>query len=198
MKSEYKFISDTEKKKIIFQFILMLVSSVIGGICFSKLLSHEMTETAILRISHHFSVSYLNDFGFSEFLKEFFELCLPDIICISILLLASFTFINYMVTDFVLVFLGFRYGINSALLNIADISISTSLLFCVLRIIILAIFLVYSCRMAFYALSFRRFSSNGRLVLSKSKLISAFIFTLTVIGAIFIINGIYSVFAFVF
>ncbi|MBO7310048.1 MAG: hypothetical protein J6U86_01500 [Clostridia bacterium] len=197
MRYDHKLIADIEKKKILFQFALMMISSVIGGISFIKLMSKEMLDGISESITQHFSISLSSGMTFSEYIGKYFSLCLADLTCIFILLVSSFTFINYLVTDGVLVFLGFRYGINAALLSVTSVGGGTSLCFWILRALILFVFFVYSCKMAFYALSFRRFTSNGRLVLNKSNLLPAFVFTATVIGFILITNGLYSIFAFI-
>lgn len=195
----YKRETELEKNKIIFQFALMLIASVIGGICFSNLLSEVALEKAALRIISHFGVS--SDNGFSRLVWQYLGVCLPDIICALVLFLFSFSFVNYVVSDAVLVFLGFRYGVNSAIIKITSFSVvgvGNSLSYWLLRAAVLTVFMIFSCRMAFYSLSLRKFSQNGRLVLDRKALLSQMIYTLTVIGLLLMINGLYCIFIFVF
>lgn len=195
----YRRETELEKNKIIFQFALMLIASVIGGICFSNLLSEGALERAALKIISHYGASADN--GVSELVLQYLVVCLPDIICVLVLFLFSFSFVNYVVSDAVLVFLGFRYGVNSAIIKITSFSVvgvGNSLAYWLLRASVLTVFMIFSCRMAFYSLSLRKFSQNGRLALDRKALLSQIIYALTVIGLLLMINGLYCIFVFVF
>ena len=201
MNNRYRHAAETEKNKIVFQFALMLIASVIGGICFSNLLSDSALEKAMMKIISHFEASAKSSTGFSGLMLEYINFCLSDIICAVALFIFSFSFVNYIVSDAVLVFLGFRYGMNAAIIKLASFSVigvGNSLSYWLLRAVILSVFMLFSCRMAFYSLTLRKFSPNGRLVVDRRALISEIIYLLTVIGLLLMINGLYCIFVFVF
>lgn len=200
LRNGHKYAEETEKKKIVFQFALMLISAIIGGFCFSNLLSDSAVSDATLKMTEHFGVSLIKGADISDAFLGYVRFCLPDMICVLLLFVFSFSFVNYVVSDAVLVFLGVRYGINSAIIRIASFSVigvGNSLAYWLLRAATLALFMIFSCRMAFYSLTLRRFSANGRLMIDKRALLSQVLYALTVLGSVFMINGLYCVFVFV-
>lgn len=197
MRKKYASAIETEKYKIIFQFSLMLVASVIGGIFFSKLLSCDVTDKVVTEIAEHFNMTFNGKDVISDIIKQYIKFCIPDIICIALILVFSFSFINYIVLDCIIVYLGFKYGLNSAIVKSAAFSyigFGNSLAYWFLRAAVLVLIVFFSCKMSFYSLSNRSFTSNGRFVMSKKILIAEAIDTLTTFGLLFLINGIYFVF----
>lgn len=186
----------TEKRKIIFQFILMSLTSVIAGFCFAHLLNED-TFNGIIKTT--ISDFYLNSksTSFSELLQSYFKFCLPDILCIIIGLIFTFSFINYIISDIALIFLGFKFGINSALIKMAgfnQLGILSSLSYWLLKGCSLLIFTVYFCKLAFCSLEMKRFSRNGRVILNKKATLLSIVLTLSILGLTFIVNGIYFIF----
>lgn len=200
MTSKRKCSVKIEKEKIVFQFILMLIASAVCGICFSKLLNGTALQNVADRIIRHFCTPYAGGSTLSVFRRSYILFCIPNIICVVAVFVFSFSFINYVITDIVLAFLGFRYGFNSALIAVSalsEIGVFNSLAYWVLYAVILAAVLFYSCRMAFYSLTLRSFSANGRLIVEKKALLSSLLFALTVIGLILIVGGVYCLFVIV-
>lgn len=197
MTSKFKHSIRTEKEKIIFQFTLMLIASIVCGMLFSKLLSDSALQSSADKIVRHFCNQDIDGNMLSAFKKYYILFCIPSIICVAVVFIFSFSFVNYVVTDTVLVFLGFRYGFNSALIAVSALSkigIFHSLVYWILHAVIIAVALIYSCRMAFYSLTLRSFSANGRLIVERKALLSSLIFTLTVVGLILIVGGVYCFF----
>ena len=121
----YKRLADQEKAKIVFQFSLMVVASVLAGIFLAKLASDEVLGISIDKLCVHFT----KQSGAAMFFSNCLRACLSDLICLSILFVFSFSFVNYFATDLVLLFVGFKYGFGCALicLDIAAVGYLNSL-----------------------------------------------------------------------
>lgn len=172
-----------EKQKIIFQFSLVTLASLIAGILFIKTLSGEGVASLLDGIIKHFST----DASLGIFIRQ----CLPDIICILLLYLFSFSIINYVATDLILSFLGFKFGICAHLTFLAPISLATASISVFLRILLLGVILVYSCRIAIYSLHLKKFLPNGRVAINRKPFISMTLSCMSTIGVTLIIYGLY-------
>ena len=176
-----------EKQKIVFQFFLVTVSAFIGGLLFTKLLSGEKIAELSLSVVEHFNFKVDLHILLSATLKQ----SIIDIVCILLIFLFSFSYFNYLATDLILAFLGFRTGINISLCFFSFIGkflLFTSLLFKVFLLLILAI---YSCKAAIFSLKLKRTLPNGRVTIDSKILISLTILTTSTIGVSIIINGLY-------
>ena len=105
----------TEKQKIIFQFVLMTIASIIAGFCFAHLLNAETLNNSLMaNISCFFSD--LASGTFSEIFSSYLMLGIIDCLWVCLGFIFTFSFINYIVSDIFLIFSGFKFGINSALI----------------------------------------------------------------------------------
>lgn len=193
----YKKLEEQEKAKIVFQFSLTLIASVIAGIYFTRLISDAFWADSALRLYSYFKTPFENTA--IGFLKNCLRACISDILCISLMFIFSFSFVNYFATDLILLFIGFKYGLNCALIMSggSSIGIGNSLSFLILKGSCLAVILLYSCRMSFYSLRLRGVWSAGRLRLDRKIIFSATIFTLAVSGVLLLIGALYSFLIFV-
>ena len=176
-----------EKQKIVFQFFLVTVSSFIGGLLFTRLLSGEKIAEFSISVVEHFNFKVDLHILLSATLKQ----SIIDIVCILLIFLFSISYFNYLATDLILAFLGFRTGINISLCFFSFIGkflLFTSLLFKVFLLLILAI---YSCKAAIFSLKLKRTLPNGRVTIDSKILISLTILTTSTIGVSIIINGLY-------
>ncbi len=193
---------ELEKRKIVFQFTLMLVAAVIAGICFTRFLGEGTVFGLAQKIYLHFSDKLPQNAALSYFFSTLFRIALPDLICIISLFLFSFSFVNYMVSDAVLVFAGFRFGFNAALIRLAGIysvGIGNSLSFWLLKGVMLPVLLAFSCKMALYALQLRRFSgANGRFIFNKKATSAMILFTLWICLLSMTANLLYCIFIYIF
>ncbi|MBQ8818744.1 MAG: hypothetical protein IJZ83_09210 [Clostridia bacterium] len=181
-----------EKYKIIFQFALMSLASVIAGICLAHLLNESALEKTLQKIILHFKDS--RGSSFSESALKYAYICLPDIFSIALIFIFSFSFINYVISDFVLVFVGIKFGINASLIKLMgfeEIGIINSLSYWLIRFVLLIALTAYSCGMAFYSMEIKKFTQAGRIILNKKTTLLSILLTLTFIGLIFMLNGIY-------
>ena len=182
--------ADIEKAKIVFQFAVMMVASVIGGMCFSNLLS----ASAIQRFTAKLYISLNATSADVSFLDIFIKVALVDIICVAILFVFSFSFINYIVSDIVIVFLGFRFGMNAAIVRLSgfsQIGLLNSLLFWIFKGIILFGMVFYACVAAFKALEIRRFSTSRRPRINNKALLKIVLSTIASAAFTLAFNGLY-------
>lgn len=191
----------TERCKIVFQFVLMLIASVLCGIFFTRLLSDEYLNSVLFDISKHFNAPFRELGEPREILMRYLSYCLSDLCCIVLVYLFSFSFINYAVTDMVIVFCGFKFGLSAALIwkiTFVRIGFANCILFFALRGVLLVILLIYSYRMAIYSLHIRRFSSNGRAMIGARDFLNILLLSISVLGSILIINGLYCLLIYIF
>ena len=193
--------AEIEKAKIIFQFVLMIVASFIGGILFARLLSDTAIDKLSQNVISHFSLQLRERFYIGELIEAFFKVCRVDVACVIILFVFSFSFVNYIVTDIVLIFCGFRVGINVALMysiSLSNIGYANSIIFFIFKAILIATLLFYACKMAISSLHLRRFSENGRMIADRRLLASVVLFAATVLGLTLIIDGLYCLLIYIF
>lgn len=188
-----------EKAKILFQFTLMLVASVVCGICFSQLLSENTLFEISKEIQLHFSSFFGNCYYVEDYLGKLLCLSSSNLISILILFIFSFSFLNYIISDIIITFHGFCFGMNFSLfrmISFPQIGTRSSLLYLVSHFLLLLLLSFYAYTMALYSLKLRLFTNNGRAIVSKKLLFKIILFTLTILGTILIINGLYCLFIF--
>lgn len=180
-----------EKIKIISQFVLMLAASVVLGVCISKAFSAQFMGAALSTILRHFSPHAENVILKDAFVR-YVLFTLPDIITAIILLIFSFSFINYIVSDVVIVVYGVRLGIAASLVSaMQEVGMFDRVMFFVLRSVIPLLVLVLSYKLASSAVDIRIFSSSGRLISDKTKIIQMFLTTLAFVGLVLLLKGLY-------
>ena len=108
MKMGSMYFENLEKRKIVFQFVLMMLSSVFAGIFLTKFLSSENLTKLSEKISYHFGANIADGNLIYDIVNVYLRLCVVDIICIVIVFLSSFSVLNYLINDGILIFLGLR------------------------------------------------------------------------------------------
>lgn len=172
-----------EKQKIVFQFTVVLIASFVAGTLFIRLISDEALRTISERISNHF---------LSEASKSFFfKNCTVDILCVFILYLFSFSFINYVVSDIIIAFTSFNFGIFSRLCILFNNQFSILIFF---KLVLLLLIYIYSCKIAMDSLKLKKFLPNGRISIDNKTFTKITVLTVSVIAVILIINGLYCLF----
>ncbi len=185
-----------EKAKIVFQFALMLVSSVVCGVCLSRLLSEATFVKIGNKIQLYFSCFFDGCNKWQDYMSSFLPLNFFDVLCVLILFIFSFSFLNYIVSDIIIILCGFSFGINLSVFCafFSQIGISSSLLYLICKFLILILISSYAWIMALYSLHLRRFTGNGRAIINKRTLLLVSVLTLTVLGTILMINALYCAF----
>ncbi len=182
--------TEAEKAKIVFQFAVMLILSVVGGICFSNML----TPTAIQRFTAKLYISFNASSSDVSFLDIFSKIALVDVACVLLLFVFSFSFINYVVSDITILFCGFRFGVNSAVIKLAgfeQLGIGNSLVFWILKGLLLLFVLLYACLAAFKSLELRKAGVSRRTTINNKSLFRIVLYTISAIIITLLIDGLY-------
>lgn len=195
-----------EKMKIAFQFLLMvLCSSIIGGIV-SKSLSRDFYLASPGMISKHFDGIFLNCYDFLDFASYILNYAAIDIISFLVIFAVSFAVFNYVATDFVLLFGGFNFGLSviflSEFANSAELGYSIGYLryfiFVFFKLLVLVFLFDYSFKAAKISITLKKTGPIGRPRVKLKVLFPFIVQTLTYLGAVIIINGLYCFFIFIF
>ena len=166
--SYISFAREREYRKIVFQYGLMLLASLVAGWLLPRLLSDALWERALASISAHFTPSLK---GGKVLFHTVFSFFWPTFLCIITVAVFSFSSLNCLITDGVLVYLGMRTGCTVSMLyslfrTTASLSYRPSLLllfvFVLFKLVLLFIFTSYAVRMAQYAYRLRTYSEEGR------------------------------------
>ena len=188
-----------EQIKILFQFLLMIFSSVIIGAILTKLCSERYYIIAQNPVSTHFEKLFLEKKGILEVLRSIAIYSSWDMLCVLVVFFTSFSAFNYVATDILLVASGIKTGFSitflSKYLSAPILSYNLSVLkfsvFVFFKIILLFLLFSYSYNAAIYSLSMRYTSPNGRLKIVFPKLFTFLGVTLAYIGSIMITNSAY-------
>ena len=137
-------------KKLIFQYVLILISSLCIGFLLPRFLSEDFLRSIYQKISLHFQVTIFGVEKFSDWVKVIAELALPDIVCICIVLLFSFSSITSVVSAFAIVYIGIKSSCQISLVHLARISdiaypptFSETCVFFVLKILLVILLMRY-------------------------------------------------------
>ena len=107
--------NDIERKKIFFQFALMLIAALIGGLCFVAALETSISHDVRGKIVSSFSGISLRDFELMQFVRSIITACLPYFVSVLIIFVFSFSYVSYVVSDILLALNGFFTGALVAL-----------------------------------------------------------------------------------
>lgn len=188
-----------ERAKIAFQFLLMTVCSLIMGILISGGLSDSFYSDAVTGISAHFENAFLNCHTFYDKVLHVVLYSLSDLICLTIIFCVSFAVFNYVVSDFVLIYNGIKFGFLTSFLSkylfgrVASYNINTVEFFTVVffKVTTLILILDYAYRAAVYSIGLKETKFNGRPSVKLRVLFPFCINTLAYMGSIIILNGLY-------
>ena len=187
-----------EQKKIVFQYGLMLVASMILGWTLKRFLSQNfLLDTANL-MSKHFSIPFAFCNTAWEYLQCIFLYALPDLISFFLIFMSAFTVFNYVLVDVVLVYLGLRSGFSIGILMTAShwtFSFSPSLFhricFVCLRFFILVMVFWFSYQISLQAFRIKRFSPVGHLLTDPKRIFTLCLFSVAFLALVTILNGLY-------
>lgn len=188
-----------ERVKIIFQFAMTILCSFIMGLLLIKMLPAQFYSNSVLKVSTHFEMVFINCQSIYDYIRCILKYSLSDILCIITLFLVSFFTFNYVASDIVLIYNGIKLGSTVSFLwgFIADTTLAYNLgvlrylVFAVFKLVLIVLIFNYSCRSAIYSHKLKAVSGTGRPNVKARALIPFIVNTLTYVGSIIIINGIY-------
>lgn len=188
-----------EKMKISFLFSSVLLISALLGMLVANYISTDLYANSIFRISNHFETAFLGSSDFLGYAKIVALYSLSDIIVLSVIFAASFSILNYLVTDAVLFFCGMKFGVSTAFL--IGFSRLSNLPYCVgntrlcafvlAGLIWLMVLLYYSCYAAISSTRFKLTDSSGRPNVKTVDFIMFTLKTVACVGAVIILNAVY-------
>ncbi len=188
-----------ERIKILFQFILMLVCSVIIGWLVVNSLTETFYQNSVLGVSTHFETVFINCKTFYDYIKEILLYALSDILSVFVIFVVSFSAFNYLVCDLLLVYNGLRIGTSVSFLSAFisnsifayNIGLLRFVVFVFFKAVVLMLMLDYAYRAALYSQKLKLTAPNGRPNVKVKVLLPFIVYTLTYIGSVIIINGVY-------
>ena len=179
---------DREKARILFQFSLVTVISLIGGILFASLLS----DGAIWRTSQKLLLSLNQDIGDDRLIYKICSVSTVEIIGISVIFLCSFTRFKYAVTNLTLLFFGFKLGVSSSVVRLTEVSqigFVHALAFWTLKSAILFLILYCAYMLGFMSLANTQAALEVNVVIKQFA--SKTVFALAVMLCLLLLNAIY-------
>lgn len=188
-----------EQFKILFQFVLMSVCSLVIGAFLSNIFSEQYYTVAQSVVSTHFEKLFLGYSDLLECMRAVIRYSSFDIICILAVFAVSFAVFNYAATDIILVVCGIKTGFSIAFLSeyVSNEALAYNLgvlrftVYAVFKAALLLLLFTYSYRAAVYSISLNRTTANGRWAVTFKKLLPFLALTLAYIGAVIITNGAY-------
>ena len=179
---------DREKARILFQFSLVTVISLIGGILFASLLS----DGAIWRTSQKLLLSLNQDIPNDHLLSKIWSVSVAETIGILLIFLCSFTRANDAVTNLALVFFGFKLGVSSSVVRLTEVSqigFVHALAFWTLKGAILFLILYCAYMLGFMSLANTQAALGVNVVIKQFA--SKTVFALAVTLCLLLLNAIY-------
>ena len=172
----------TETIKYLIQYLLMLVASAVGGGAFSFFLGRESYISSFYQIYTHFTLPFYNCDGAGEVASMLLKYASPKLIAAGIIFLFSFSALNHLATQAILVIEGFKFGFSATLfcrmLGLAEIREYISPYLCVLYVLasllLLFLLLQYSVDLAKASIAIRRYTPDGRPIFSGGALARMF------------------------
>lgn len=189
----------TERIKILFQYTVMLAGSVVMGMAVPSFLG----DTALASIANTVTQHFDNPFSLCQTLSERIRLIayysLTDWILIAISFLFAFSILNYLISDVVLAYAGFRFGFSVSILyhmlraplQEFLIRVSHLVAFAVFKTLILICLFVYSCLLTVHSYRLKQSANHGRASIHMDLLLPLIACTLTASALIFLIHTAY-------
>ena len=170
--------SSLERVKILFQFVLMLVCSLIIGTLMTGMVEADFYIGAQSTVSSHFEMLFLDIVGVSDVIRSVIAYSVFEIICVIVIFVASFSVFNYAVSDIVLVICGIKSSFSVAFLseyisepifsyNVGYLKFAVYFIF---KALMLLLIFIYAYKSAVYSVDLRYSTANGRLTLKFSAL----------------------------
>lgn len=190
MKKTLSGVPRLEKIKIIFQYLLVFISSFFCGCFFTQLISQSVLFEIEKDLIYHFEIPFVECKSFFELFQVFIKLTIKDIVCFAILFFSVFTVFNYIISDLIIFYVGFDFGFSVCLLLKLFLNSGAYIIhspngieifiFIATRLIFIASILYFSIKLSLGAFKMKALKPNGRFTIS----LPAFAYTsfLTVLG----------------
>ena len=195
----------TEKLKIIFQFLTTAIISFVLGSLLLGACSDSFEAFAQNKLNAHLSCLF---YGIGDFKDAFMTIVmytLPYIFSVIVIAFLSFSVLSNLASDIVILSCGIKIGFSITLFlncltygsDLQNVNLLKFLIFAVFRVFILALIIWYAYKAALFSKNISCRNSSGRFYLEPSRILSFMAITMTNIGALIFINGVYCAIAFV-
>ena len=190
-----------ERLKISFLFSSVMLISVLLGMLVASHISDALYSNSIFRLSTHFETVFLKSANLTEHAKIIARYAAADVISLLVIFAASFSMLNYLITDIILFYNGVKLGVTAAfLINFTKnqdfaytVGNEQAFVFIVIELLLAALLLYYSHQAATASIRFRKTSSNGRPIIKSGDFFSFLLKTAACVGAVFILNSLYCI-----
>lgn len=178
--------NDIERKKIFFQFTLMLTAALIGGICFVKAFESSISYDVRTRVISSLTLSSFADVDLGYILK----VCLPYFISVPIIFIFSFSYVSYVISDIILALNGFITGALVSLvalcLSPAETLIAVAFIISAITSLLILLYFAHTC--ALLSLGIRLRATNGRMIIASKSILLLIIKAFAALGTVIILT----------
>lgn len=189
----------TERAKILFQFALMTVMSLIMGGAIRSFVSGDFFTASVHSVATHFEKIFINCSTAYDYIVRIALYSLSDVILLLVICASSFSILNYVISDAVLVYNGVKFGFCATLLwgfisndlLVYNIGFTRYLVFVFFKSATILLILNYAYRAALYSIKFKRTDSLGRSRIKPRELFPFLVNTSAYVGMLLILNAIY-------
>lgn len=194
-----------ERMKILIQFLIMLLASLLAGGIFTEFLGAEALLTLSQRVSTHFVAPFAGCMGLGDAVGAVVRYSAAELICVVVTFVFSFSVLNYLTSDLILVYRGFTFGFSACLLYrmlmMEHMGYQPGWLrffiFVGAKGCILLGFFLYSWRAALHSYELKRLNDAGRAIWNTRVMGALILGTLAFCGLILFFNGFYCLLIFV-
>ncbi len=186
----------TEIYRILLQFALIALISLLLGICFSRVIGNGL----VLSFGEQIKIHFFSEVKKDELLKSIAIFALyysiADLLCISAAFLSTFSVFNYLVSNIILFYKGFSAGLSLSVLykcvfnyEITDTRCFT--VFTVFKIIMLTFMTLFLYGITLHSFDLKTFLPNNRFVLNLKAFLFIAMYTVAGCCTALILNGAY-------
>ena len=199
MKKAFCDLEKLERLKIGFQFLFVLVFSSTVGIILARSVSDNFYANWVFRISTHFETVFINCTSLFDYVLAVCRYSLFDLVSVIIVFAVSFSVLNYILTDIVLLYSGVKFGVSVAFLveflkrssSVYSVGRVRLFIFILFEFAFLALLFAYSYATARSSARLREVSSVGRPNLNATEVLKFSAKALAYVGAVLILNFLY-------
>ena len=189
-----------ESAKILFQYLLMILASSVCGAAMNQMLSDAFINDQLSGVILHFEGMFLGCDGLLSYLRCLLRYSMLDLISLAGLFACSFSIFNYVISDLILVFNGFRLGFCGVFLThflkgqgVYSLTYGTFFMFWIFRLSVVFLLLRFAFRGALWARKMKSYLPGGRKALRGRVLISFVSSLLFTACSILMLNTLYCV-----
>lgn len=179
-----------ERRKIVLQFSIMLVASLIAGICFVITFGISFSDSIWNNVITHFTRTNASEYGIFSLTVLALRLCMPYLLSALFMMLFCFSFINYALYDILIAANGFCIGACLMIVYVLRhcVGIFTFIGYCIISLASLLLLLFLALRASELSLKMKISSSNGRLIFRARPLMQMLLTLCTTLGAFMLLG----------